>query len=159
MRTLKYLIAGILVIVIQSTLLDFIKIFGVKPDITVIFTVFVALRLGPVFGVFTGFLVGFTQDVYSWSHLGANALAKSVMGYVIGLAETRMLHLDFIPKMILLFLAYYLQIVIFFWAYGLDKNSINELFFSLCIPQSIYTFALGALFFHFYKFSGSHSDI
>ena len=159
MRFLKYLFIGIFVVVIQSTVIDFIQIFGIKPDITVVFTVFVALRLGPVFGLLSGFLVGFTQDVYSWSHLGANTLSKSVMGYLIGLAETRVLHLDFLPKMILLVVAYYLQIWIFFMVYGLDKNAINQLFFTLCIPQSLYTFVLGATFFHFYKFSGSQSNL
>jgi len=64
--------------------LDLISIGGFKPDILLIFFIFIAVRKGPYIPIFIGFGVGLVQDLAGGGFIGLYALSKSVTGFVIG---------------------------------------------------------------------------
>lgn len=72
-------------VLLQTTLLRVVAIRGVRPDLTFVLLVFVALRRGPMVGQLTGFAVGIVEDLVSLSPLGFHALMRSTIGYVYGL--------------------------------------------------------------------------
>ncbi len=75
---------SVLVVILQSTLLQKISVFGVVPDIALIVIVFISYSSDPMNGQMTGFLAGLAQDFISSGPLGFNALIKAVTGFIYG---------------------------------------------------------------------------
>lgn len=84
---------------------NFLSIYDAKPDFRLVLLFWVAQRRGPIWGMFFGFLMGLSLDVYAIDHLGASAMAGCVMGYLLGLIEEKTFHLNFLARIILLILS------------------------------------------------------
>lgn len=89
-RDLKAFIISTLImagcIVVQSTLLDWISIRGVIPDLALIVLVFVAIRRGSLTAQLGGFVSGLVEDVLSLSPVGFHALFRTIVGFLCGLS-------------------------------------------------------------------------
>ena len=68
----------------QTTFFRVIAIRGVRPDLTFLLLVFVALRRGPMVGQLCGFAVGIAEDLVSLAPLGFHALLRTTTGFVYG---------------------------------------------------------------------------
>jgi len=79
------LLLGIAVI-LQSTVLRFAALKGVKPDLALIVMVFVAVRRGSMSAQVSGFLAGLLEDILSLAPVGFNALLRTVLGFFYGLS-------------------------------------------------------------------------
>lgn len=91
-RPLTYgplLVGGSMVafLLLESTLLYPLTIWGARPDLVMVVVGSVALLRGWQEGLLWGLLGGLLEDAFTGSLLGANALAKSVTGFILGLAE------------------------------------------------------------------------
>ncbi len=69
---------------LQLTLIPFISIKGIVPDLIVIYVVMFALRYGQLKGTFFGFVVGFIFDLISGGLVGSAMFAKTLAGFVAG---------------------------------------------------------------------------
>jgi rod shape-determining protein MreD len=74
-----------LAVVLQSTLLHWVAIRGVKPDVGLIILVFVAIRRGSMTAQLSGFAAGMVEDFLSLSPLGFHAFIRTVVGFLYGL--------------------------------------------------------------------------
>jgi rod shape-determining protein MreD len=74
-----------LAIVLQSTLLHWVAVRGVIPDIGLIVLVFVAIRRGSMTAQLSGFASGVVEDVLSLSPLGFHAFIRTMVGFLYGL--------------------------------------------------------------------------
>ena len=74
---------------LQATVVQYIGIAGVRPDLPLMVTVLLALTRGPNTGTTCGFLIGLGQDITNPAFLGLNALTKSVLGYSMGTLRDR----------------------------------------------------------------------
>ena len=72
-------------VLIQSTLLRWVTLRGVKPDLALIVLVFVAVRRGSTSAQVSGFLAGLLEDILSLAPVGFNALLRTVLGFFYGL--------------------------------------------------------------------------
>jgi rod shape-determining protein MreD len=72
-------------VVLQSTLLEYVAIGEVKPDLSLVILVFTALRTGALFGQYAGFAAGLVEDFVSLPPLGFYALIRTVLGFLSGL--------------------------------------------------------------------------
>ena len=72
-------------VLLQATILDFVAVLGVKPDLQLILVVFLALRRGSMSGQIAGFVGGLLEDVVTLSPLGFHALVKALVGFCAGL--------------------------------------------------------------------------
>jgi rod shape-determining protein MreD len=72
-------------VLLQTTVLEFVAIFDVKPDLQLILVVFLALRRGSMSGQIAGFVGGLLEDVVTLSPLGFHALVKALVGFCAGL--------------------------------------------------------------------------
>lgn len=73
-------------LLVQTTLSNFIYIYGVKPDLPLVFA-YTAMVKGEKAGALTGLLNGFSEDILFGRFLGLNTIAKSVTGYIVGHAS------------------------------------------------------------------------
>jgi rod shape-determining protein MreD len=74
-----------LAIVLQSTLLHWVAVRGVIPDLGLIVLVFVAIRRGSMTAQLSGFASGMVEDVLSLSPLGFHAFIRTMVGFLYGL--------------------------------------------------------------------------
>jgi len=74
-----------LAVVLQSTLLHWVSIRGVIPDLGLIILVFVAIRRGSMTAQLSGFATGVVEDFLSLSPLGFHAFMRTVVGFLYGL--------------------------------------------------------------------------
>ena len=72
------------VLVIQTTIIPFISINGVIPDLIIILLVFYTLRNGQIYGTVLGFIYGLLFDLITGSLLGSSMLAKTLAGFTAG---------------------------------------------------------------------------
>jgi rod shape-determining protein MreD len=156
MNSLKYTLAGLLTLVLQSTIVHFLSISAIVPDLTLVFVVYIALRYGPLAGLAAGFLMGLVQDVYSYDTLGAGAMAKTILGYGLGLMEDHVVQLDFLSKVILLGVAFFIHDLLFILFIGTPSDKIGEILISSSLPEGLYTLVLGAIFFYLFPSSRRH---
>ena len=96
--TLLALLFICLALILQSTLFSIISVGGVKPDLSLIILVFISYRKGHVVGQLTGFFTGFIEDIISLSPLGFHSLIKTIIGFLYGYLQGRIvIDVIFIP--------------------------------------------------------------
>lgn len=74
-------------IIIQSTILPYLSIFGIVPNTGLIIVVVISLLRGKYYGSFFGLCVGLVQDILYGHAIGVNGLIYFLMGYVIGTVQ------------------------------------------------------------------------
>jgi len=83
--TIFTVVALVICILLQSTILGRVAIRGVRPDLAMLVLVFVSVRRGPMVGQVSGFASGFLEDLMNVSPLGFHSLLRTVTGYLFGL--------------------------------------------------------------------------
>ena len=76
-------------VVLQSSLVDKLAIWGIKPDLPLLLTIDLALLYGWRRGALVGLSAGLWQDLLLGRYLGLDALALGLTGALVGLAEPR----------------------------------------------------------------------
>lgn len=72
---------------IQSTLLQHFRVFGIVPNTALIIVVHFSILWGKNRGALIGFFAGLLQDIFVGNVFGANALIYMLLGYNIGMLE------------------------------------------------------------------------
>lgn len=89
-RKLILLTAMILAIVlVQTTVTDHIKLFGVKPNLILVYIVLSAIIRGSFEGAVIGFFIGLAQDLLSGKAIGIYAIAGMYVGVLAGFIQRR----------------------------------------------------------------------
>lgn len=90
MQPLIFLLLVPALLILQSTALNYIAIYGIKPDFLLILVILNGFLRGTREGAFLGFLAGVVQDMAYGGYFGLNALTKMAAGYLAGLGEGRL---------------------------------------------------------------------
>jgi rod shape-determining protein MreD len=76
---------GLVVVLLQWLVFGRLPLWGVVPDIVLLFVALVAIRYGRLPGAVAGFSAGLLMDLLVNPHLlGLNAILKTLLGFVIG---------------------------------------------------------------------------
>lgn len=81
-----YIILSLLLVVLDSTLMKFLAIANIVPDILVIWIVYIAVREGQMAGTTAGFFIGLAAAMTGTSEgmFGLAPLAKTIAGFIAG---------------------------------------------------------------------------
>jgi len=71
-------------LVLTSTVLRGIRVYGIQPDTTVLLIVSYAVLRGDIEGALAGFFAGLIQDIFFGGIIGVSALLGFILGYVCG---------------------------------------------------------------------------
>ncbi len=115
-------------------------IWGIKPDLLLIYLCHRAYVDGPIHGSILGFLIGLFQGVYSPASLGADSLAKTVVGFAMGRSREAIYHNDIAMRLVSVFVAVLSHDLIFFLF--TDPASIVQNFFRVSLLTAAYTVML-----------------
>ncbi len=147
------LILLLFLVTLQATSLNRLRILGIKPDLLLILVIFIGLYKGPISGAWYGFLAGILLDIFSSSPLGTNAISKTVLGSLAGMAAPFLyLEAPLIPGL-LLFLGMFLEGILLFILlssfYLAPPFSYSFLY--IILPASLYTSLIAPFFFSVFK--------
>ncbi|MDR3013124.1 MAG: rod shape-determining protein MreD [Chitinispirillales bacterium] len=139
----------VLCAVLQSTLIPHAAVFSIKPDLIMLVLFHLVIKYGVMPGVYVGFFIGVAHDLFSPSLLGQNALSMSVMGYICGHFNERILRLDPILKALLLIAAFVINDTIIMLVHiTKTEGTISTLFIELLVvtlPRALYTLIFAAI--------------
>jgi len=109
---LKWVGWFLLCLILQSTAVPYIAILSVKPDLPLLVLFYMSIRFGMMPGVFVGFFLGLGHDLFSSALLGQNALAMSVVGFICGIFNERVMRLDPVMRAVLILAAFLVNDII-----------------------------------------------
>ena len=78
-----------LALALQTTLASMVAGAGAPVDLVLVVVVAVAVASGPIAGLWAGTVGGLLQDALSGGVIGVGGLAKTLVGYVVGLFGSR----------------------------------------------------------------------
>jgi rod shape-determining protein MreD len=136
-------------VIIQSTWLDVIKIYDVKPDLSLIVIVYLAFKNPGLQGQSIGFFSGLIQDSISMAPLGLNALIKSTIALIANLLSGKFYIDKLLMPALLGFIAILMkafQIKLLSLFFG-DSIIIYRLFNSTLWIEAVYTAILSPVIF------------
>lgn len=90
MKVKKAAIWGLLAItglILESTLFARGALYGSRPDLLLIYSVYSGVFRGKWAGTRTGFLLGLMEDLFQGRMVGINALTKAFAGFLAGMVE------------------------------------------------------------------------
>jgi rod shape-determining protein MreD len=142
------ILAAIVVVVLslQTTVLDGLSIFGAKLDLLLAIVVYTSLTKGPVAGVLTGFILGLLQDAQSQHGLGLDALSKAAVGYAAQFTWEGLDKESVYTQMAVLLVAGLLHNLIFLFLYcGSQLTMVPGLWLRVGVPGALYTAVVAPL--------------
>lgn len=139
-RILTYTILIFVIVLLQATFADYIKIYYVKPNLMIVFIISVALLRGNIEGAIIGFSMGLSQDIVSGKLLGFYALLGLLLGLIVGSVNKRLYRENFF---VILFFTFISSVVYEWVVYFLNTvfTSKVDLLFPLrnvILPEAIY---------------------
>ena len=141
----------LLVIVVQTTLVRYLAIGGLTPDLALLWIVYVAVRRGQIPATTIGFSAGLVLDLLSGADgmLGLAALAKTISGFIAGYFYSENKTMQTLSSyrfiLTLLFVATVHNLVYFIiFLQGSDVNWWGAVLF-YGIPSAVYTAAVGLI--------------
>lgn len=77
-------------LLIQTTVIGPLRLWGARPDLLVLAVVALAMSSGPVSGALFGFWAGLAADLLLELPVGVSALVYTLIGYAVGVARVYM---------------------------------------------------------------------
>jgi rod shape-determining protein MreD len=114
-----------LAFVLQASVVGYLSIGEMKPDLILGALVYVAISRKPVHSTVAGFLVGVFQDLSFGGWLGLNALSKCIVAFSVSTLSRKVFKERYWTQLVLLFLAVLAHDAIYF--IGLYPRSISSI--------------------------------
>jgi rod shape-determining protein MreD len=147
MKYLKYLLLFFLLIVLQVTLVPALSFYGMQPDLLFLLLIFLCFHEGPAAGLLAGFAIGLMQDAYNPTHLGENALVKTVLGYLAGWMDEKIMRIEPLVRVLLLGVAYVLhEVFYYFLSHQSSFAGFGHFSYRYLLGNLAYTMLLGFLY-------------
>ncbi len=83
-RHVRYMVITAVLIFVQTTLVRYLEVAKITPDLLAIWVTYLALKEGQLVGTTWGFLVGVGVDLVSGNFFGLSALTKTIGGFSAG---------------------------------------------------------------------------
>lgn len=128
---------------LQLTVLDYISVLGVKPDIMLVSIVFFGLFFGSSAGLEAGLVSGIIQDIFVLDFFGINMIVLGVTGFVAGAINEKVFKESPLTRTILVLFFVLFSMSMHFIAASFLSRYINlafsEYFANSIVSASIYT--------------------
>ncbi len=158
-RFLLLLLAGILLLIVQTTWLSLLPIQRIRPDFLLIFTLYLAFLFPPTLGGILAFLMGYLMDLFSGNALGFYAFSRTLVFFVAQFFKGRFYLEGFSFQCLFAFIFSILEGgLILMLINALQSIPVGNLYFSLftsLLPQSILTGLASPLLFFLFQKTGS----
>ena len=100
MKAAAVVLAIAVALALQTTLARFVIRGTVAVDLVLVVVVYVALTSGPVTGLLSGAAAGLAQDALSSGVIGIGGLAKTVVGFLVGIIGSQLIVAQPLPRFV-----------------------------------------------------------
>lgn len=149
MKVSRRLILNFIIIIVniglQSLVLNYITVFGIKPNTAIILIVSISMLRGSEEGALFGFFTGLLRDIYfSNNVIGVNALLCALLGYYCAKAFKDYYEDSFVIPLLLVLFSYTIYEALYYFMLYLFKGMVDIGFYLIYIilPGLIYTLLL-----------------
>jgi rod shape-determining protein MreD len=111
------LVAIALALALQTTLARLVVGGTAAVDLVLVVVVYVALTTGPVTGMLSGTAAGLIQDALSSGIIGIGGLAKSLVGFLVGVIGQQFIMTAALPRFVMFVLATVIHAAVFMGLY------------------------------------------
>jgi rod shape-determining protein MreD len=154
-RFVPLLLAGILLLILQTTWLSFFPIQRIRPDLLLIFTLYLAFLFPPFLGGILAFFMGYLMDLFSGNTLGLYAFSRTIVFFATQFLKERFYLEGFSFQFLFAFIFSILEGgLLLVLINGLDPVSFENLYLSLLtflLPQSFWTGLASPFLFLLFK--------
>lgn len=146
---LKWLGGIALCLILQTTFMRVIAVAGIAPDLLILVLFLMGVRNGIMPSIYTGFLIGLGQDLYSPSILGQHALSMTITGFFAGLFHEKVMRTDPIMKLVIMLVGFLLHDTVFTIVTIVKITAggglfVREIFFHT-LPRALYSIIFASL--------------
>ncbi|NLV36300.1 MAG: rod shape-determining protein MreD [Clostridiaceae bacterium] len=159
-KALFYFFFIVLFLLLQTTLLQYVAIYGVKPNILVVFIIVTALLRGESEGAPAGFFAGLSLDLMFGSAIGFYALLGLYLGIAVGATNKKIFRENILIVVFFTFiysLAYESLVYIVNNIMSGDMNFLYALTRTV-LPESAYNCVVAVLLFPLVMKAGKWFD-
>jgi rod shape-determining protein MreD len=147
---LKVILLGLVAVLLQFSFIPLIKIGVWRPDLILLFTLYVGYRFGAIPGTLTGFFLGVIQDSIGPNPVGISALANCIVGFLAG--QIVPLKLSYNARILMSIMLILLHGAIYFLIYQFKTEATYfYLIFTRVFPNTVYTFLIGLFLSVFFR--------
>lgn len=108
-RSIFRLLLLFIFVLLEATVLEYLQIFGVKPDLVLILTFYFGIKEGVMSGQITGFVGALMEDLIHLEHFGVNILIKTFLGFLAGTVYHKLYSENFFNIFLTLFSATFIK--------------------------------------------------
>jgi len=143
-------ITFLIVLLVQLTVIPFIAIAGVIPDLILISLVYYSISRNQFYGTVLGASYGFLIDLITGSLLGSSMLSKTIAGFTAGYFSTETkkdININTYIFSLIVFICALIDSIIFSFFSAFDvQTNIFKLLFEQALLPSLYTAVVSGLF-------------
>jgi len=154
-RHVFLLLLGILVLTFQTTLLSYLPIHRIRPDLLLVLILYWGFVLPPVSGGIHAFVLGYLMDLFSGNAFGLYTFTRPLLFYLAQLFKGRFyLESLFSQSLFAFVFALFEGLLILTLLTGLNPAPLGNLyasFFTVCLPQSFLTGMVTPVFFFIFQ--------
>lgn len=135
---------------LQPTVMRWMEIFGIGPNIFLIFVIAAALIRGKRAGAVCGLVFGLVLDMLVGRMIGVNALIFMYAGFLVGILCERFISgTESLTAAVIIFSMSLLCGIVYYIAYSMVWGDIGFFkgIFRVVLPEALYTGVLGLLLF------------
>lgn len=152
MRTFVLLLLIGVALLLEQTVLDFVRVAGVKPDLVLLMIIFNGILKGSREGAFWGFVAGLIEDFACGHYIGLNAISKFAAGYLSGLVEFRVYKESAVTAAAVVWVASLASggvVYVLLLTLGVIIAP-SAAFFRILLPVAVYNALLSLLFYRYF---------
>jgi rod shape-determining protein MreD len=142
-------------VILESTLFQYTRINGIKPDFLIMLITAYAIMRGSSYGTFIGLGVGLLIDSLYSRTIGINAFSYMVTGYIIGQAHESVFKDSYIPSFVFNFIAVmifqHIYLLLSYLSNNIPEGSFTYLYMlmQVILPQALYNAIVGAVVYRY----------
>ena len=159
-RVAPPLLIGIFFLLLQTTLLSSFPVQRFRPDLLLIFTLYLAYLFPPIFGGILAFFMGYLMDLFSGNALGFYTLSRPLVFFVAQFFKERFYLEGFSSQFLFAFafglLEGVLILLLMSALQAVSLWSLYPLFFTSLLPQSFSSGLVTPLLFLLFQKGSSH---
>jgi rod shape-determining protein MreD len=144
---LRVLLTIVVALALQTTLARFLVHGSIGVDLVLVAVVYLGLTTGPVVGLVSGSLAGLAQDALASGVVGIGGLAKTIVGYLVGIIGTTFIVTQTLPRFLMFFAATIVQAAVTLGLNFLLERGAQDVPYGAVLAQAIGNAFLGVVLF------------
>ncbi len=160
MKILFYTLCILLIVLLQTTILHYISIKGVMPNLVIVFIIVTAFMRGSAEGAAVGFFAGIALDMMFGNILGFYALLGFYLGFSIGSMNKGIFKENLLLVIFFTFSFSIAYEVVVYVINNIMSGSINLLYplTTIILPEAIYNSVISILTYPLILKAGRYFD-